>query len=194
MWSLLRLIKFCSLGVLDTEQTFFQNNKQTLSYEHLWDWTRRLAKVASPGAIPTDLSHFVAPLLNISTEGGLQREIKDVIDELNIMIYLQSQQLEVIKSFKKQAEALLSARFHLGSPPTSPLFPAIPASAQINKASDLRSGNKNFDWFQRMSQDLVVAVEGRIAELQTLKDSAESTSASVSIVFILTVAAIWANL
>ncbi|KAL2287853.1 hypothetical protein FJTKL_04658 [Diaporthe vaccinii] len=68
----------------------WQNNRQTLGYQHLWDWTRNLAKVASPGALATDLSEFVAPLLNISTESALQREIKYVLDELSIMLYLQN--------------------------------------------------------------------------------------------------------
>lgn len=164
-----------------------QNNRQTLGYQHLWDWTRNLTKVASPEALPTDLSEFVAPLLNICTEGALQREIKDVLDELNIMLYLQNQQLDVIKSFVNHAKSLLEPKDQPGmSPaasPTSPNFPASPASNRPVADRDLELRKKNFAWFVRMSDKLVDSVKARVGELEALKHSAESVSGSVSLHF-----------
>lgn len=146
--------------------------------------------MASPGALPNDLSEFVAPLLNISTEGELQQEIKDIIDELSIMIYLQNQQLNVIKSFVNHSKQLLEPKYQPGSPaisPSSPTFsgaqagasPASPKSPVTSHMRELRT-NRNLEWFARISGDLVNSAESRIAELQTLKDSAKSTSDSVS--------------
>ncbi|CAN8104755.1 unnamed protein product [Discula destructiva] len=163
------------------------NNRQTLSYHHLWDWTKSLAKAASPGALPTDMSKFVAPLLNISTEGELQQEIKDVIDELNIMLYLQSQQLEVIRSFRSHARKLLDPKDQLGSGPASPtlsnMSPSSPNMASIGRrnveTNPDSSKMKKLDWLTKTSQDLVNLVETRITELRALKESAESTSSSL---------------
>jgi hypothetical protein len=46
-------------------------------------------------------------LLNITAEGRLQREIKDIIDELDIMINVVKQQEEVITRFTKLAPEIL---------------------------------------------------------------------------------------
>lgn len=133
------------------------------------------------------MSEFVAPLLNISTEGALQREIKDVLDELGIMLYLQNQQLDVIKSFVNHAKTLLDPKGEPGmSPatsPTSPNFSGSPTSAASSRPTidkDLEIRKKNFAWFTRMSDNLVDSVKARIEELEALKQSAESVSGSVS--------------
>lgn len=126
------------------------------------------------------MSSFVAPLLNISTEGELQREIKDVIDELDIMIYINNQQLEVMKKFAKDVGDLLNPdgdgrRFNASSPPTSPTA----SSAEQREAKHTKRSS-NYSWFRRTAQELLDDVEDRIKELNGLKQSAESTSKSVS--------------
>ena len=45
----------------------------------------------------SDMTSFVFPLLNINPEGKLQREVKDIVDELDIMLLINRQQLEVIE-------------------------------------------------------------------------------------------------
>lgn len=134
-------------------------------------------------SFPADLSEFVAPLLNISTEGRLQEEIKDIIDELSIMLYLTTQQLEVIKSFVNHVSKMLDPKYQVGSPPAgSPTSPTsaggFSASPDSGNAPD-SSKKRNFDWFTRMSADLVNSVEDGLAELMALKESAKSTSESV---------------
>lgn len=132
------------------------------------------------------MSAFVAPLLNISTEGELQREIKDVIDELDIMIYINTQQKEVMKKFVKDVGHLLNPyeteQGNLSPIQTSPTRPTSPSCffdrpAEAQKDKELLF---NYKWFVRTSQELVDDVEDRIAELEGLKRSAESTSKSVS--------------
>lgn len=164
------------LVVPDTDSIVSQNNKTTISYQHLWDWTQNLSKLASPAALPADLSQFVAPVLNISAESGLQREIKDVIDELDIMLYLQSQQLNVMKTFKKEVELLLAdsdrdKQFSPGASPTSPI------SANAENTSPRRR------WFAKKSEELLNGATDRTERLKGLRQSAESVSASVSGLF-----------
>ncbi|ROV91209.1 hypothetical protein VMCG_09371 [Cytospora schulzeri] len=83
------------------------NNKQTISFQHLWDWIDKLSHLSSTRTINTDMSDIIIPLLDIRAEGRLQREIKDIIDELDIMIYINAQQKEVMKKFSKDVENLL---------------------------------------------------------------------------------------
>ncbi|KAK1980531.1 hypothetical protein LZ30DRAFT_782683 [Colletotrichum cereale] len=57
-------------------------NKQTVSFQHLWHWTERASKIYNSKSKYEDTAHLHAPLLNITPEGKLQREIRDIIDEL----------------------------------------------------------------------------------------------------------------
>ncbi|KAK7701690.1 hypothetical protein SLS64_010138 [Diaporthe eres] len=146
------------------------NNKQTISFEHLWEWTGKLGNFAKPGYLPANLSDFVIPLLNINKEGQLQREIKDIIDELDIMIYISSQQRDVIKKFKKEVTHILDpSGTWKDKPPTSPI-------------SDFTEGNdkKRYDyfWFVNTADELLGDVDDQIGELEGLRKSAESTSTS----------------
>lgn len=104
------------------------------------------------------------------------------------MLYLQNQQLDVIKSFVNHARSLLDPKDQPGmSPaasPTSLNFPGSPTSAASNRPvidRELELRKKNFAWFTRMSDALVDSVKARIEELETLKQSAESVSGSVSL-------------
>ncbi|KAL2284203.1 hypothetical protein FJTKL_09172 [Diaporthe vaccinii] len=147
------------------------NNKQTISFEHLWEWTGKLGNFAKPGYLPANLSDFVIPLLNINKEGQLQREIKDIIDELDIMIYISSQQRDVIKKFKKEVTHILDpSGTWKDKPPTSPI-------------SDFTEGNdkKRYDyfWFVKTADELLGDVDDQIGELEGLRKSAESTSTSL---------------
>lgn len=50
-------------------------------------------------------------LLNITPEGQLQTETKDIIEELQIMIHITKKQKEVLKRFKRHAENLLNSNW-----------------------------------------------------------------------------------
>lgn len=84
-------------------------NKQAVAFDHLWVWTSKIVNLASPNPF-SDITSFVFPLLNINPEGKLQREIKDIIDELDIMLLINRQQLAVIRKFVKHAEDILDAQ------------------------------------------------------------------------------------
>lgn len=137
-----------------------------LGFRHLWECTQRLAKLADTGLWDTtDLSEFITPLLNVSTEGELQREIRDVIDEIDIMIYIGNQQREVVKKFKKDVEHLLDIdnRWKNGGKPEE----------------GEHERYKDYKWFVINAEELLDDVGDRIAELIGLRQSAVSTSTGV---------------
>lgn len=152
----------------------FQNNKQTISFEHLWEWTGKLGNFARPGYLPANLSDFVIPLLNINKEGQLQREIKDIIDELDIMIYITTQQRDVIKKFKKEVMHILDP-----SGIWKDKLPNTPISDLTDE--NKRKRHNDYFWFVNTAEELLGDVDDQIGELKGLRKSAESTSTSVSL-------------
>lgn len=153
---------------------YSQNNKQTISFEHLWEWTGKLGNFARPGYLPANLSDFVIPLLNINKEGQLQREIKDIIDELDIMIYISAQQRDVVKKFKKEVTHILDPsgiwRDKLSTTPIS-----------NPKDENTKKRHNDYFWFANTADELLGDVDDQIGELEGLRKSAESTSTSVSL-------------
>lgn len=154
-----------------------QNNKQTISFEHVWEWTGRVASFAKPGYLPANLSDLVIPLLNINKEGKLQREIKDIIDELDIMIYISTQQRDVTKNFKKEVTHILDPQGMWKDKLTS--APITDPNGEDSRDDESRKRHDYF-WFVHSADELLGDVENQIGELEGLKKSAESTSTSVS--------------
>lgn len=145
-----------------------------IGFRHLREHTQRLAKLADKGAWDTEhLSGFVAPLLNVSSEGELQREIRDIIDEIDIMIYIGNQQKEVMKKFKKDVEHLLDKdKRWREKTATEP--------QKKDEEAD-KNRREDYNWFVVNAEELLCDVEDRITELLGLRKSAESTSAGVSL-------------
>ena len=83
----------------------------------------------------------------------MQREIRDIIDELDIMIYVVKQQEQVVAKFTEQALEILD-------PDDNGMTP------QINT-------------FKKRAKALGCELEFQIKELEGLKKSAESTAQNV---------------
>lgn len=158
---------------MNSKSDSIQANKQVLGFQHLWECTQRLAKLADTGLWDTtDLSDFITPLLNVSTEGELQCEIRDVIDEIDIMIYIGNQQKEVVKKFKKDVEHLLDADNRWRNE-TGAVFP------KEDSDGGEQERYKDYKWFVINAEELLDDVGDRIAELTGLRQSAVSTSTGV---------------
>ena len=82
-----------------------QASKQTVLFDHLVHWTKEANRVYRSKTEESDSTRLHVPLLDIRREGKLQREIKDIIDELDMMMYLGAQQAKVLKRFKRLAPA-----------------------------------------------------------------------------------------
>lgn len=159
---------------------------------------QKLAILVFGGDIGTNIDTFIPPFLVINNEIALQREVKDIIDELDVMIHICFQQKGIIRKFTNSVAKLLEPQ-EIRKPakpkaspilpfPTSPFFPTSPTShitlptspgtsIDYQKAKEIRSYNQR--WFMKTSQELLGSVDDRIAELQGLRKSAESASNSV---------------
>jgi hypothetical protein len=106
--------------------------------------------------------------LNITPEGLLQREIRDIIDELDIMTHIVSKQKDVVRKFKKHVEGILDPdhRWKSGQKPNPDL------EEELKKCD-------SYQWFSDSAEDLLGDVDDHLEELRGLKESASSTSKSV---------------
>src|SRR5207247_1940482 len=84
-----------------------QNNKATIGFTHLWHWAEQAGEVYRRKIAIPDSSKLHDPLLDINPEGRLQQEIKDVIDELTIMIQINEKQRDILKRFARNVEHVL---------------------------------------------------------------------------------------
>ncbi|KAK1955974.1 hypothetical protein LY78DRAFT_697445 [Colletotrichum sublineola] len=160
-------------------------NKQTVSFQHLWHWTEGTSKIYNSKSKYENTAHLhIAPLLNINPEGKLQPEVRDIIDELDIMLHVIKEQKEVIKRFVKNVESIYDPcgtwRDEAPSPDGERDYQrsrAMPMSG-LNKEK-LERQKEEFMWFRKQAYDLISDAGDRIAELEGLRKSAESTSQGI---------------
>lgn len=163
-----------------------QTHKQAVAFKHLWSLSERLTAIYQsgvedkfdPSIYQSEGEDKVDPrimlaLLDVTPEAELQREIRDIIDELDIMLHIVGQQEEVIKRFIKFADEVLQTN--------STKSPGQVASASpVNVQSIVADQIKSFD---SRKMDLLSEIEDRIKELKGLKDSALSTAENVGLIF-----------
>ncbi|CAM1509028.1 Fc.00g027670.m01.CDS01 [Cosmosporella sp. VM-42] len=138
-------------------------HKQTVSFNHLWNRADQLVKVSSDTSSVIDVKALHKGLLNITHEGKLQRETKDIIEELDIMIYIIKKQREVLKRFKKHAEARLEG-YH---EPRRTRPKEETTEENKKKLVRLQTFTKNVD-------EILEEADDHIEELEGLHKSAES--------------------
>jgi hypothetical protein len=125
----------------------------------LTDRTTRLYKFTTSEEVP---AKTLLPLLNIIHESQLQREIRDIIDELEIMLHIVKQQEDVINKFIQRATEILDLKCGKSNNEQSRKNPTTQATA-----------------FGRRANGLLANVSIQIKELEGLKKSAESTAQNV---------------
>ncbi|KAL2128341.1 hypothetical protein VTI74DRAFT_9302 [Chaetomium olivicolor] len=146
-------------------------HKHTISFQRVWHWTSKASSMYRAKSKHVDSSELHIPLLDINPEGKLQREIKDIIDELDIMLHIYKQQREVIKRFCKHVEHILDPE---GKWKEGVFFDQ---QAQPGERSE---GQGQLLWFRMQSRELLDEVDDRIGELEGLRKAAESTAQSVN--------------
>lgn len=177
-----------------------QTNKQTAAFERLWHWTEEASKVyRSKGKLDTSDLHV--PLLDINPEGKLQKEIKDILEELDIMIMISRTHKDVLKDFIRHVEHILdpdgifsynnwhrhrrmgTGAKHLPKPPAFSGDHHQPkgkdAAEHAPHQADTESRKMIYEWFEINADELLGKVVERIEELEQLKRSADTTSNSV---------------
>ncbi|KAH6693606.1 hypothetical protein F5X68DRAFT_247974 [Plectosphaerella plurivora] len=176
-------------------------SKQTVLFDHLVHWTKEANRVYRSRTGEADSTRLHVPLLDIRREGKLQREIKDIIDELDMMMYLGAQQAKVLKRFKRLAQQMLSPVAAYKEPDrNSDILPALKTrteswsleegaqspghgageSSYSGPGHDCPSNRrKKYSWFSNHATVLMADVEDRAAELEGLKKSALSAAENI---------------
>ena len=165
-----------------------QIHKQTLAFEKLWHWTQRASIVYRSGEQGGDIH---TSLLDIYPEGQLEREIKDIIEEVGIMMHINKTHRDILKSFIKHAKHILdptgqycSDAGHRHSGLKSP----EQSTPNTEKTTEATSHNENqrlaYEWFSNNADELYENVGDRIEELEELEKSAKATAESVSITYV----------
>lgn len=77
------------------------------------------------------LSQLHIPLLDINPEGKLEKEIKDIVEELGIMIYIKKREREVLGCFVGHASQILDP----GSASATPKGPGTPNACRPEEPS-----------------------------------------------------------
>ncbi|RYP64694.1 hypothetical protein DL771_008651 [Monosporascus sp. 5C6A] len=106
-------------------------------------------------------------LLTINPEGDLLKEAKDIIDEIHIILKIQSQQQTVMKTFVKHLKQILLQRCRESAKNRAPNN-----AAEKPEDPEEDSAQRTL----RRAQDLLDDVEDRTEELVGLLDSAKTTS------------------
>lgn len=156
--------------------TFFQTNKQAIAFKHLWQLSERLTGIYQSGIEDKIDPALILALLNVTPEAELQREIRDIIDELDIILHIAKQQNEMISRFVKLASQIIDAdvkRYEDGGRTT--LNPLNERRTTLDRLNQQQRA------FKTHSEDLLSETKDRIDELSGLKISAESTAQNVSL-------------
>lgn len=125
-------------------------------------------------------------LLDINPEGKLLREIEDILDELHIITSIKQEQINVIKTFEKNIKHTLLPKVTAAED----LKTAKPSEDSLVEPSGATTTNPNellakedleaAKGTMASADELLTDMHGRIAELATLKESAERTATAVS--------------
>ncbi|KAK4154111.1 hypothetical protein C8A00DRAFT_43091 [Chaetomidium leptoderma] len=122
-------------------------------------------------------------LLNINPEGELLKEVKDIIDELHIMMRIKEQQQTVMESFVKHIRRALTPVVR--QPPTS--HTSTSAAWDLALGAAQQSPNPYVDDSKRQNaqptltraDNLLLDLHERISELQALLQNAQHTAAAL---------------
>ncbi|KAH7625148.1 hypothetical protein B0T09DRAFT_361550 [Sordaria sp. MPI-SDFR-AT-0083] len=169
-------------------------NQHTISFQHVWHWTQEASKIYRARSKYVSSANLHVSLLDINPEGKLQREVKDILDELDIMLHVHKRQRDIMKRFRRHVEHILDPKnrwsgdcFIEEDTTESSQKPSGNASARSGK-SDEKTGTddeetrrrEQLGWFRVQYQELLSEVKDRIDELEGLRAGAKSTADSVN--------------
>lgn len=173
-----------------------QAHKQTTLFHHLWHWTERASKLYRNKASNDDVNNVYKGLLDINPEGKIQREIKDIKEELDIMIQFHRKQHEIARRFARNVQQVLDLKRADGMPVMlDALQMAQQGDQDVQQIQQIFTGGsdskeltpedkkqrRKLNWFNTLATELSGDMSERTQELQGLKDYAESTGQSVRV-------------
>ncbi|KAI0024073.1 hypothetical protein F4780DRAFT_769011 [Xylariomycetidae sp. FL0641] len=172
------------------------SHQQTVAAERLWRWTDEASVVyRSQGS--ADKPDLHVPLLDIQPEGKLEREIKDIIEELDIMLHIVKTHKEISKRFIANAQHMLDPEAEFEDKKYMTHRNRWEASRQRRRGSvsqrDLHTIQEqeqerehrqeerraDYHWFRLNADEYLGSVITRIEELEELRSSAMATADDV---------------
>jgi hypothetical protein len=174
-----------------------QTNRQTTAYEHFWETTRQVSDVYKDPDRVDDGEDKAKALLDINPEGKLLREVKDILDELHIMLNIKNKQQRVFKQFTKHITSIIAPGLALSKEIGTAKQKKVTGdgdsedevkvlvAAQTSQKRKARSAaevkaERDTKWTLEFAIDLSAGLDDRIADLNNLKESAEHTEKAVS--------------
>lgn len=172
-------------------------NLHTISFQHVWHWTQEASKIYRARSKYVNSSDLHVSLLDINPEGKLQREVKDILDELDIMLHVHKRQRDIMKRYRRHVEHILDPKNRLSGDGFVDEDTSEPSRKSSGNAS-MRSGRNStsdeqlatdeeetrrreqLGWFRVQYQELLSEVNDRIDELEGLRAGAKSTADSVN--------------
>ncbi|KAI1771434.1 hypothetical protein F4818DRAFT_454561 [Hypoxylon cercidicola] len=158
--------------------------KQTAAFERVWRWSDTAIEIFKSKGSP-DMSEIV-PLLDINPEAMLEREIKDIIEELNIMIDITKIHRKMITTFITNAENILDP---LGGKQKRQMAARYFSSNSKELAdlegtnsedvNDTRKREEDYNWFKLNADETLENALSRINELEGLRDAAVYTTEGI---------------
>ncbi|KAI1305085.1 hypothetical protein F5Y03DRAFT_395148 [Xylaria venustula] len=142
-------------------------HKQTMAFTRLWRWTDEARKIFRSKGY-TDTSGLHVPLLDINPEGKLEREIEDIIEELDIMLHITNIHKDIVQTFVRQAEQILSPNESSKQPNRDP-----------KEASKSPERQEDYLSFKLRAQECQERVNCYVKDLESLRKSAKNTADDV---------------
>ncbi|KAI2627735.1 hypothetical protein GGR54DRAFT_636858 [Hypoxylon sp. NC1633] len=166
-------------------------HKQTSAFEALLLWTEEVNKVYKSNKL-VDMAGVDVTVLNIKREALLQRDIKDIVEELEIMLHITRTQRKLFQTFIENAENILDpfGRFRGDkgrekrarllwerSPKKTVDLP--PEGDDSTKTKREQDKELDYHFFRLNAEEYRENVQSRIEKLQELHDCATSTADNV---------------
>ncbi|EEY17040.1 ankyrin repeat protein [Verticillium alfalfae VaMs.102] len=132
------------------------------------------------------MSELHVPLLDINPEAALHREIEDIKEELEIMIYVVRSHLFVLESFINHVKHMLNGDSLFdtsGATPGQNTTSPTPNAMQARPPAVYNNPEARqhiFRFFELNAKEVQTKIKWRIKELEQLRDSAMSTCEGVS--------------
>lgn len=164
-------------------------HKQTVAFEKLWSCTQDAQKMYRHGSRSRGLeSKIYIPLLDITPEEKLENEIKDILEEIGIMIYIKKINRDILKQFVNHVIHILDANGEFGKEHARELtaknvLARRKTGQPTNQAPDPSKSDQkdSYDWFKVNSDETLDRFNDRIEQLEELERSGGKVATSVSL-------------
>jgi chlorite dismutase len=135
----------------------------------------------------TDTSNLRMALLDINPEGRLDKEIEDIIEELDIMIHLANTHNDILKKFVEQSEHILNPKGEFKGNAESQQCTGSRTNSSLSEAENEKEKERGereksetaYQSFKQKADEVQARVVDHIRELQKLRQSAKKTAEDV---------------